>query len=30
MSVIMGIPIATVRVNTPSPRFSVHFGWIAD
>ena len=27
MSVTMGIPILTARMNTPSPRFSAHFGW---
>ena len=26
MSVIMGIPVMTRRINTPRPRFSVHFG----
>ena len=27
MSVMMGILVATRRVNTPQRRFPVHFGW---
>ena len=27
MSVIMGIPVMTRQMNTPRPRFSVHFEW---
>ena len=27
MSVMMGIPVLTGRVNTRCPRFPVHFGW---
>ena len=27
MSVIMGIPVMTGRMNTRCPRFPVHFGW---
>ena len=30
LRVTMGIPRATGRMSTPSPRFRVHFGWIAD
>ena len=27
MSVMMGLPVTTERMNTPCPRFPVHFGW---
>ena len=27
MSVMMGIPVMTGCMNTPCPRFPVHFGW---
>ena len=30
MSVTMGLPVMTRRMNTPRPRFLVHFGRVVD